>query len=136
LLPRDFEIFVFGINILLPAIHVPNGDYAQQRTADSEGHEQVSSAVSLPQRVVPLLTPRVADIAPRDQGFVEEYGLGIVGADSMPLSILLHVCFVPLETGTGIERVCTFPHTNQCISLPYTDFRWTAIMERHPPALA
>jgi hypothetical protein len=104
-------IFVFAIGIPFSSIHVPNGDYPHQRTADGEGHEQVSAAVGLPKCVVPLLTPGVADIAPHDQGLVEEHGLGIVGADSMPFLVLLRVCFVPFETGTGIERVLTFGHT-------------------------
>src|ERR1035441_9838433 len=43
-------IFVFGIGILFSSIHVPNGDYAHQRTADGEGHEQASPAVGLPKR--------------------------------------------------------------------------------------
>jgi hypothetical protein len=54
----------------------------------------------------------VADIAPHDQGFVEEHGLGIVRADSMPFPVLVRVGFVPFETGTGIERVRAFRHTN------------------------
>ena len=81
--------------------------------------EQASPAVGLPKRVVPLLTPGVADIAAHDQRFVEEHVLGIFGADSMPFPVLVRVCFVPFETGTGIERILAFRHSNKYISAIY-----------------
>src|ERR1017187_4400514 len=84
-----------------------------------EGHEQVSPATGLPKRVVPLLTPGVADIAAHDQRFVEEHVLGIFGADSMTFPVLVRVRFVPFETGTGIERVFAFRHINKYISAIY-----------------
>src|ERR1035438_4851669 len=113
-------IFVFGIGILFSSIHVPNGDYAHQRTADGEGHEQESPAVGLPKRVVPLLAPGVAGIATHDQGFVEEHALGLFGANSMPLPVLVRVCFVPFKTGTCIERTFAFHYITKYISAIYT----------------
>src|ERR1039457_7291032 len=112
-------IFVFGIGISFSSIHVPNGDYAHQRTADGERHEQASPTAGLPKGVVPFLPPGVADIAAHDQGLVEEHILSLFGADSMTLPVLVPIGFVPFKTGTGIEWILAFRHVPS-IYLPYT----------------
>src|ERR1017187_4399512 len=112
-------IFVFGISISFSSIHVPNGDYAHQRTADGERHEQASPTAGLPKGVVPFLPPGVADVAAHDQGLVEEHVLSLFRADSMAVPVFLRVGFVPFKTGTGIEWIFAFRHITS-IYLPYT----------------
>src|SRR5208283_2405587 len=70
-------------------------------------------------RVVPLLPPRVTNIAARHQGLVEKDVLSLFGADSMPLPVLVRICFVPFETGTGIEGIVPFRHITEYISAIY-----------------
>src|ERR1019366_5184268 len=55
-----------------------------------------------------------------DQGFVEEHALCLFGANSMPLPVLVRVCFVPLKTGTCIERTFAFHYITKYISAIYT----------------
>src|ERR1035437_2883612 len=54
--------FVIGIGVPFTSIHVADGDYPQQRTANSEHNEQASSAAGLPECVVPFLLLRMTDI--------------------------------------------------------------------------
>jgi hypothetical protein len=111
---------VFGIGIPFSSIHVPDGDYAHKGSADGERHEQVSPAAGLPKRVVPFFPPGVSDIAAHDQGLVEEDVLSLFGADSMPLPVLVRVCFVPFKTGAAIEEIARFRHITEYISAIYT----------------
>jgi hypothetical protein len=110
---------VFGISTPFSSIHVPNGDYAHSGAADGERYEQASPGTGLPKRQVPLLSPGAADIAAHDKGIVEEHILSLFGADSMPLPVLVRVCFIPFKTGTAIEGIAAFRHITKYISAIY-----------------
>jgi hypothetical protein len=124
-------IFVFGIGIPLPSIHVPNGDHAHKGSADRERHEQASPSAGVPKRVVSFFPPGVPDIAAHDQRLIEEDVLSLFRADSMPLPVLVCICFVPLKTATAIEGIAAFRHITEYISAIYTKQEGSDVRKRN-----
>jgi hypothetical protein len=97
--------FMASMDLLFIPVHVPTGDNADQPAANREGGKKKSPRDRLSQRVVPLFSFSMAQVAPDHEGFMEEYFLRFPGPDRMPLPVLLRIGFVPFKSGTPLQWV-------------------------------
>jgi len=94
-------------------IHISDRNDANQLPPDRESNKQVPAAARLSEGVIPLLPPRMADIAANDQRLVEENVFGFLRRNLMAIPILWAIRFVPIETSAVVQRVFTFRHKAQ-----------------------
>lgn len=115
------RFFVLGIGLLLFAVHVANRYDSDQVAPNGERNKQISLASRLAQGVVSLLALRITWVAANDQRLIEKHIFGFFRSDLMPIPILLNVGFIPIKSGTFVERVVRL-----CQKFQYTSSIYSA----------
>ena len=104
-----------SIGLLLPDVHVSNRNHTNEFAPHGERGKQAPARPGPAESVVSPFPLRVPDVAPDDQGFIEEQILRFFGRDTVPLPVLLDIAIIPVEPDTALQRV-SLAHISQYIS--------------------
>jgi len=96
---------MYPIDLRFISIHVPARDNPDQVATNRESSKKKPSRNRLPERVIALFGLVMPHIASYYERFLEKDLFRLLGRYRMPLPNLPGVGFIPIKSGTPIQRI-------------------------------